>query len=170
MSLNLKPNLLIGHLLPGCFFLLLWLLAYNHWSITDLKNFFHEINATELIGIGIILLIAAFLFGEIFDSTRDGILEYIFEKLTRKKIKWDIFFDPSPTMSEKLTKLEDNCFTWYVFNLNSALSLIAGGIVTKIHMEQIGYKYIFPWIISIGILIIDALVLRKELVTHSNNP
>lgn len=165
--MKVKPYLIISHLLPGCFFLLISLLAYEKWDFEKIKTAIKGLESTSLIGFGIILLIAAFLFGEIFDSARDGALEWIFEKASGKKVRWDFFYDQQDEV--KLARLEEYYFTWYVFNLNTAMALIAGGVVSLYNLAGITYNHsvIVYWSIAIALLFLDALILRRDLVKHS---
>jgi hypothetical protein len=165
--MKVKPYLIISHLLPGCFFLLISLIDYEKWEFDKIKASVKDLNSTSLIGLGIILLIAAFLFGEIFDSARDGALEWIFEKLSKKKVRWDYFYDQPD--EKKLARFEEFYFTWYVFNLNTAMALIIAGIVSLIYLDSKSYNhwFIVLWSLAIALLFLDALILRRDLVKHS---
>lgn len=165
--MKVKPYLIISHLLPGCFFLLICLLDYEKWDFDDIKAAVEDLNSTALIGLGIILLIAAFLFGEIFDSARDGALEWFFEKITKKEITWDFFYNQQD--EKKLARFEEYYFTWYVFNLNTAIALVAAGILSLVCLNSKAYNcwFIVIWSIAIGLLLLDALILRVDLVKHS---
>ena len=72
-----------------------------------LKRGLDGLDATKLIGLGVILLIAAFLLGEIFDSTRDGVGEWLLQKI--EEINWDYFYTAK---KEDLLRLETYYFTW----------------------------------------------------------
>jgi hypothetical protein len=157
--MKVKPHLVISHLLPGCFFLLLWLLAYNHWNFAAIKDSIKGLETTSLIGLGIVLLIAA---------VRDGALESIIDLIPGQKITWDFFFrqdDP-----EKVERLEDYYYTWYVFNINSALALIFGGVASRFYFKwtEINRCVFAIWLMSIGFLLLDGFVLRRDLVKHSH--
>lgn len=169
MKFSLKPSLTISHLLPGCFFLLLVLMGYAKWNFAMLKVVFGGIDSTGFIGIGIIGLILAFLVGEIADSVRDGIIESILDKFS-SQVQWDYFYQQ--TDKRKLQRLEDYYFTWYIFNLNSSICLIFGGIVTLVDMGigEIRWIYRIIWIIILVILIYDGIALRKDIAryTHSD--
>lgn len=170
MSFPLKPRLAISHLLPGCFFLLLVTMGYVKWDFTEVKAIFSGLNSSEFIGTGIIALIAAFLFGEVADSLRDGILELFFERICKmRSVNWSYFYMQSD--NEKLLRLEEYYFMWYIFNLNSATCLFFGGVITVVDLGWRGtpWFYVIVWIIVIAVLIYDSVILRNEIAEHTQN-
>jgi hypothetical protein len=122
--------------------------------------------------------IAAFVLGEIFDSTRDlgeWLLDSIYEKagcnFLKKiiaKVNWDFF---AKAKDDELKGLEEYYFVYYVFNINSFIALTAIAIIFLI----CGEFSALPFVAKICgamfgvILLLDGLFLRKELAEHTNN-
>lgn len=163
MNINIKPHILISHLLPGSFFLILFSLDYNSWKMENITNCLEDLDATKMIGLGVILIIISFLLGEIFDSFRDGIGEWLLDKID--EVTWDYFYTAP---KEELQKLESSYFTWYVFNFNTAVSLLVGGVITLIFFHgKVDFRIGVAWFLAIFILAFDAWQLRKEVAKHT---
>lgn len=164
MNFNIKQHPLISHLIPGYIFLLILYIASFDWEIKPLILDTEKVpSGNNLIIIGIISLVAAFLLGEVFDSLRDSIWENLSDFFKKHEIHWDFFFQGD---MENIAKLQDGYFTWYVFNVNSSISILTALIIS---LHWINYSSIALWIgiIIIAILISDAVVLRRDIVRLS---
>lgn len=164
MNFNIKQHPLISHLIPGFIFLLILYIASFDWKIMPLILDTEKVpSGNNLIIIGIISLVAAFLLGEVFDSLRDLIWENLWDKFLKKGIKWEFFFNGSIM---DINKLQDGYFTWYVFNVNSSISIFFSLIIGFVWLD-FSLIVLFIGIIIMTILVWDAIELRKEIVQHT---
>jgi hypothetical protein len=161
MSFPLKPLQLVAQWVPGAFFIVAILPAFYDWSwsktMEDLAKSPTSISPAVSLPA---FAIAAFVIGQVFDSLRD-----IFEN---DNINWDFFFGGE---TEKLRKLEDYYFTYYIFNVNLAIALSVAMLVWILagHFCDFSLLIWFLVILSLVILIWDACLLRKHIVKHTNS-
>ncbi len=155
----LKPHAFISHLVPGFSLLLFIFLSHCNWTLHTVKGYFADMTATQGAAYGFIAIVISFLIGEICDSFRDGIVEWLIEKIRKKKeIKWSFFFEAP---EDEINKLQEHFYTWHVFNFNSALSLSIGSVLAYVYGAPLLLKIGMP--IGAIILIINAFTLRKEI-------
>ena len=157
----LDPMYLIDHY--QLILLLMIFCAHYQWNIHSIIAGLSALTSINTLAIGFVCIIVAFCTGEVIDSFRGGILEdWIFDKY--RKINWDFFFQADKGL---IKKLEDGYFTWYVFNVNTSISLGAGWLIGS--FIYFSYLETLILILPLFFLIKDAYGLRGEIVKHTNN-
>jgi hypothetical protein len=148
----------------------------SYEPISDISSL---LDCTKDLGIPflILCLLLSFIAGLVFDAVRNGIVDNVLDGLIKWKIlpklfevNWSFFFKEN---AEKVGYFYARYFTYYCFDYNLVLSLIASLVVIDIH-SQLPHKMLVTWIgiIAIAVLKIDALSLRIEMrkATNLNNP
>jgi hypothetical protein len=185
MKFSLKPRVFLIGFLPGFLFILAFLISYKEYNLHTVKKFAESISLFS----GIAIVILSFIIGQIFDSFRDFFIEEklficLFKtKLYQKYLKnvkclkngdinWNFFSDAS---EKEIDKLDNNCYLFYLVNVNLSLCLII--ISTLIFFNWPNEFKSFSinnvciinkfWLlrsifVSVLILVLDALILRNE--------
>ena len=182
MNFTLKPRVFLIGFLPGFLFICGIILTNLHFDFC--LTIMQAKNITLIIGIAIIII--SFILGQVFDSIRDGIIEKIFEKKSNRDkekgkensqdINWDFFFDAS---EKKIDKLDNAYYLFYVLNIDLSICLFFLMLYLPIEMAfttcaknclTIPNALICAavYTVSIILLVIDAVVLRDEIVKHTN--
>jgi len=125
MNLSLKPHPLIAHWVPGVVVVVTALLAYSGWSVsTTLATFAGD--ASKATVSVLVLSIAAFVVGEIFDAVRDCVAD--------ENVNWDFFFDePSEKKDERLNNYY---FTYFVLERNLISALAVSWLIFIVHPPE----------------------------------
>ncbi len=163
MNISLKPHILISHFIPGFVFIVMSFSSYMNWKINLIVATLKDTPNTNIIIVSFVSIIIAFLIGEVFDSLRDLLEEFPLNKIF-SEVNWDFFFNAD---KEKIEKLNESYFTWYVFNLNSSLSLIGALLFTTLFINNPPFKIWAIVVIASLILFIDGIILRKEIAKHT---
>jgi hypothetical protein len=164
----------VAHWAPGALFVAAILPSFFGMSWSQTMTSLAEHPSVSLSAFAI----AAFLFGEIFDSTRDlgeWLLDMLYQKANCnfikkvvKKVNWDFFAEAK---GDQLNNLEEYYFVYYCFNINSFIVLVITSVVFMI-TGQFG---VLPLVVKIFgaifalVLLADGLFLRKEIADHTNN-
>jgi hypothetical protein len=168
MNFSLKPHPLVAHWVPGFTVAIVLALGYCGWDVRDLLAVPSGSGPAATISIFVVTILA-FVLGEVIDSFRD-VLESLLDKLD--EVHWDFFFWCT---GEEQTNLEESYFTWYAFNANLALGLIAAllllGVCTLVGVVPrptgLGVRtatvVVALSLASVFVLAKDAMVLRKEI-------
>jgi hypothetical protein len=159
MGLSLKPHQLVAHWIPGAFPLILIIFSCLNNSESDPVGWLIQHPVISLP----IFAILAFVVGQVLDSFRD-LCEWMLDLIPGYCVNWDFFVKNS---SEEREKLEATHFTYYVFNMNLAIVLIPASLLAIIIDGSIAVKILLT--VPAIILTADALVLRKEIVKHTNH-
>ena len=177
MNSLLTRHQLVGHWAPGALFVgaILPLFFDMSWSQTMDKLAQHPSVSLSAFAI------AAFVLGEIFDSTRDlgeSLLDKVYKKgngnflKKLKKLIKEVYRDFfAEAKGEQLDALEEYYFVYYVFNINSFIALV----ITTLAFLISGQLHALPPVtIYFGgffglVLLFDGLSLRNEIADHTNN-
>jgi hypothetical protein len=126
MDSLLTRHQLVAHWAPGALFIGALLPLFYDLSWSQTMNSLSQHPTVSLSAFAI----AAFLLGEILDSTRDlaeQLLDLVYKRFNCnllkklvKKVYWDFFAEAK---GEQLDNLENYYFVYYVFNINSFLAL-----------------------------------------------
>src|SRR5580692_2724362 len=111
----LTRHQIVAHWVPGAIFVaaILPLFFNMSWSQAMSSSADHPTIALFA------FIVAAFIFGEIFDSIRD-VCEWGLDKI-HKKVTWSFFAEAS---EDKRKSLEEYYFIYYVFNINTLIALL----------------------------------------------
>lgn len=155
MDLSMKPSPVIAIWLPGFSLIMFVLLSLYEWSFTALvKN--PGFDAVGLTLSGIVVLIIAFVLGQLLDAIRDAILEnFLFERLW--PVRWEFFFE-GPV--DKINNLDEWYYTWYEFDANIVVAILVAivlGIFNLILINPLTYVLM---IIAMFFFFWDACELR----------
>ena len=161
MNFSLKPHPLVAHWVPGFTFLTLIWLSRHGWNFGVLAP-----TGPQAALYTLILAVAAFVTGQVFDALRDSLIERLFDK--HKKLKWEKIVHAD---SGKVNRFEDYYYTWYVLDWNLAISLFAF-LVTFLLSWLTGWPanircHIGVFVVvfaRIALFIINAILLRKEII------
>jgi hypothetical protein len=176
----LKPRrirqILIGFL-PGFLFILFIIAIYNGFNWADIKKEVQGFGTT----LSFVLIIIAFIVGQVFDSLRDGIFEILLNHnvslplpkkkrwLLLNKIKWEFF---ATAKEDRIDNLDDNFYIWYLVNFNLFLCILTVFIIifiNKTFYDKLSTIGIVLFIISLIAFLIDSLVLRIEVGKITND-
>lgn len=175
MNLSLKPHPLVSHWIPGMVFLMFVLLSHCKCDYSEFAHIYAKDASTASISI-LILAIAAFLIGEVFDVIRDLIGEMWLAKYQILEIKWDYLIYAE---GDEVERFYDAFFTWYVVCANLAICLIAflvmwpllyriGLIFPPTDISPGGFRFaIIAIFLAIILFLKDAYDLRKEMARIS---
>jgi hypothetical protein len=169
MKFNIRPETFISHFVPGFTILVFSFSLIYDWNIIHIFTAIKQ-KAEFIIFIGFGILIISFVFGLILDAIRD-IAESLFDKIPKFKVNWDFFYNET---SEKQNKLERFYFPWYVFNANTMFGILISIIICTIYHHYYSntdqtFKYgIIVGSIAFFILLVDAIILRIEIIKHTN--
>ncbi|HMG82300.1 MAG TPA: hypothetical protein VK559_04645, partial [Ferruginibacter sp.] len=171
MKFKLKSNSFISHFVPGVTTLAyLFALIYN-WDITDILNAV-KAKSEFILLIGTVFLIVCYACGLVIDALRDSI-EGLLDKIKKFEINWDYFYQEGEQQQKKLSKWY---FPWYVFNVNTFYGILLSLIFSLIYnysyltIPHNKLKYgVILGIIVLTILFIDSILLRFEIVRHTND-
>lgn len=166
----LKPRLFLIGFLPGFTYLVGVLFIYKGYEYHSVISFGKSIS----LPFGIAIVILSFIIGQVFDSFRDCCVENIFEWFVKKDIKWDFFYQAS---DEKIERLDNNYFIFYILNINILICLLALSLLIilnscglKIHTILTNpISIVIQLFIAIIILFFDAIDLRRDISTHTKN-
>ncbi len=156
MNFSLRPHQLIAHWVPG--FMLL--LAVQLWRPAVYCTVLGRL-PSDRVALSLVWVTSAFVLGQVLDSLRD-LSEGVWNRLG-ERVDWDFFFRADRA---KVDQLEDFYFTYYVFNANLVLPLIAFFLVA------IGFKEYLPAVVIVvgaAILICDARSLRQEIAKRTQD-
>ena len=117
MNFSLKPHPLIAQWVPGFTFLTLLWGSLHGWNFSALVP-----TGAQAVLYTLILSVAPFVIGQVFDTIRNTYIESAFDKCPKRKIWWEEFITAK---EDELTRVEENYFTYYVLDWNLAFSLIA---------------------------------------------
>lgn len=158
MNFSMKPHPLIAHWVPGFVVTLIILLSIYEWDYSSLANGVVPTGTSGTFNI-LALAVIAFVVGQVLDAMRD-LLENIWD--IKWKINWQFFFEGD---KEKLEKLHENYFTYYVFNCNLSL-----GIIIIIFLKSFSVvKFPSDWFLFFPlygipvVFILNAISLRCEI-------
>jgi hypothetical protein len=164
MPFTLKPHQLVAHWIPGFVALAVVLLA-------DLKSSHsHFQQIVEAIGkpsAGLAFAVAAFAVGQFLDAFRNIIEELIGKISPKHAINWDFIWEFN---NEKLERMDDFYFTYYVFDFNLALALVIGFATEFLPIFCWHLPRCMIWCVFLAIIVfvVDGLCLRRDIVKLSN--
>ncbi len=136
METSLKPQPLIGEVLPGFALLCIVGTAFLTNHPGTFAAIIADRNTAEVIAGGIGLILIAWITGTIFDTTRD-VLEHLLDHWF--PINWQFLFR-GPTA--EIRKLDDGWLAYYFLSGNSSLALIPR---TAWACSQYGTSAKGPW-------------------------
>lgn len=117
-------------------------------------------------GIGLYFSFLCFgiFLGLVLDAIRNGVLESLFNKLSKKnkKINWDYFYKGDP---EKIVLLYSRYYNYYVFDINMSVALIFA-FLTQLFLfhSNLIICVLAIELVIISVLIMDARALRHDIV------
>lgn len=167
MNLSLKPNPLIALWLPGTLLVItiIWTCPYITIQDKNIPTLFYEYWSSLNVGLATLILfiisILGFIVGELLDSLRDIIEEYILDRHTLHKINWDFFFEGE---KEKITNLEEWYYTYYELDFNSVIGITVIILMKIFLIIHISWVITFILFIPIAIMLTDMRIMRKEIV------
>ena len=156
MDFSLKPHPLIAHWIPGFTFLALAWGVIHNWDVSQFAKSPSETALNTLV-----VIVFAFVVGQVFDAFRNAIVEPILDKW--KKIEWLALLTVE---HDKVELFDELYFTWYAFDWSLALSLMVLLILELAHLpEDHGCKVgISSATLAVAALFIwDAVSLRAEI-------
>ncbi len=173
MNFSLKPHPLIAHWVPGGLVVVAVLMAWNDWSVSTVLALFAGDASKATISI-IVLSVAAFVIGEIFDSLRDG--------RESDDVNWDFFYDAS---EDEIKRLNESYFTYYVLDKNLVCAISVAWVFFAWHPPAwacwntlschpsccTGLCFLAVTAIvgiTIWILVRDSKLIRDEIKRHTN--
>ena len=170
MKLLIRQDSFLSHFVPGFSVLIYFISLIYNWDFFEIIMALKQ-KSEMLIFIGFGLLVISYAFGLILDAIRD-ILENLFDLIPNFKVNWDFFFNETKAKQDKLTKWY---FPWYVFNVNTLIGLTVSILICRYyhyHYSPISnlkfhYGILFGLAILI-ILLIDSIVLRFDIIKHTN--
>jgi hypothetical protein len=164
MKFELNSHILIAHWVPG-FILVMALRARFLNSPPPLLKSSIGLDAPgdEAI-LALVLVVVAFVAGEILDASRD-LLENLWDRL--QTVKWEFFTDAA---QDEIEKIKTSHFTYYAFDCNISLTLI---ILLCCFFSQIlqngstGFISLGIFIAIIALFAWNAGSLRKEIADRT---
>jgi hypothetical protein len=157
MPFSLKPFQLVAHWVPGWTLLVIIFLAakQNHLGLIGRIE---QDWGTSLVLLAIVT--AAFVAGELLDALRD-IGEWLLDCLPKWKIGWDFIMEMP---EEKLRRVEDYFYTYYIFSSNLTLALVVGIIVELFLPLRFPCWAQWGLVIAMLVTLANAITLRLEIV------
>lgn len=163
MNLPLKQHHFISHWIPGLVVLMSIVLSRYGWNYENFTNITAAHGSVASISI-LLLIVAAFLIGEIIDTIRD-LLEWVWDwdKISNHKIYWDILFSENEGMQLK----RDAYWTFYVLCHNIVISmllclfLVLSGVIS-LPPVLTNWGIVVLWVV-ITLIAVDAFLLRREI-------
>lgn len=162
MNFSLKPHPLVAHWVPGFTFLTLIWLSRHDWNFDALV-----LTGPQAALITLILSVAAFVIGQVFDAFRDTLIETFLNKGDGKEKEWEKMWEKIINAdTTKADRFEEYYFTWYVLDWNLALSLIAFLLISLCAPACICSRpcLCLVVLIIVALFIANALSLRKEMI------
>jgi hypothetical protein len=178
MDSSIKPSPMIGEILPGFTFLVLFLFCYFRAHPCQFEWILSMGGGVALATSGLVLIIS-WIIGDFFDACRDiceDRWDHLSEKFARRSklikwlfgensLRWSFFFDGD---HDKVDQLEEYWFSYYKLDCNFVI-----GIILFLLSELLFWKFepafmkLFPWYINliilpfvVGIFAWDARILR----------
>jgi len=173
VNFSLKPHPLIAHWVPGVIVLVTGLLTWSDWSVSKLLSTFAGDGSKATVSV-LVLSVIAFVIGGTLDSFRNCSED--------DEVNWDFFFDAS---EEKVSRLNEYYFTYYVLSRNLALALTVALLIFAVHPPQwacwntlacnlfsiahLGIFLVVSAVLALAIVILakDSKSLRREIKTHT---
>jgi hypothetical protein len=156
MSFSLRPHQLVAHWVPGFMSLLalqLWHPAVYERALASLPS--------DRVALTLVWIVSAVRGWTTADSLRD-LLECFWDRWS-EPVNWDFFFKADRA---KVDQLDDFYFTYYVFNANLVLPLLAFCLVAA---GSGHYLLGVAIVLAVGILVCDARSLRKEIARRTKS-
>jgi hypothetical protein len=157
MSFSLRPHQLVAHWVPG--FMLL--LAVQLWHPTTYDRALASL-PSDRAALTLVWIVSAFAVGQVLDSLRD-LSECCWDRWS-EAMDWDFFFKAERA---RVDQLDDFYFTYYVFNANLVLPLLAFCLVTA---GSGHYLLGIAIVVAVGVVVCDARSLRKEIARRTKSP
>ena len=149
MDWSVKPQPLIGELLPGfttASILIAAYLLHNSAALTESKSL--AASGPVLAGGLALLLLISWVLGTLFDAIRD-LLEWPLDRYCFK-VNWDFL---SSGDDAQVTKIENHWLTYYFLTGNFSVALIVGLVFSLVN------RSLFPLSIEGNIILVVALVI-----------
>jgi hypothetical protein len=169
MESSIKPQALMGHILPG--FLLLAVFLY--FLVTQAPDTFEKIDKVSsgvaAIG-GVSLFLLVWLLGHICDTIRNICeypLDWMFVKPAERKL-WKSFYAKE---RDKVELLERYYYSYYVLDMNCVVANVILFLASAaMHWVNLIYCSWFGvlLIVSTVVFLVDAALLRHEMVERVN--
>lgn len=133
---------------------------------SDHSHFNHIVEVVGKATAGLAFAVTAFVAGQFLDALRNLIEELISIVCPKHAICWAYIWEFS---SEKLDKMDDFYFTYYVFDFNLALALVFG-LASQFLPSFSWHLPVWVWYVAVAalsIFVLDALSLRADIVRLS---
>lgn len=157
MDSSIKPKPMIGEILPGFTFLVLFLFCYFRAHPCQFEWILSMGGGVTIATSGLVLIVS-WIIGDIFDAIRDTLGEGIFDLL--QPLWWDFFFKGD---SDKVNLLEEYYFSYYKLDCNFvigiALFLLSEWLFCKFDLTFISP---LPWYANVIILPVVAIVFFSD--------
>ena len=174
MDSSIKPKPLIGEILPGYTFLVLFLFYYFRAHPCQFEWILSMGGGVTVATSGLVLIVS-WIVGDFFDALREVIEEawdQLLKHFKKPTLNWDFFFEAD---REKTDQLEDYYYSYYELDINFTVA-IGIFLLTKLALRiwDPGFLDLLSWKMCIAlfgamlVFFADAMVLRKEIKKHTN--